>query len=280
MRVETGTTAMPAPTRSRAASSAGRGSREVRLGDGHHPVAHVQQAEHGQVLARLGHRRRRRRPRTAGSRRRRRRPRPCGARSARGRARPPGPAAARRGGRAARSPARSRCPRAFSAARRSVSRPVSARTRAVLPWSMCPAVPSVRGGRLRAHDRARRPASGSGVEVGVGQGEHVEQHAAARDPGGHGGSPRPQRRGQRVGVGPRRSATAKLGSSVSGSVPPPDAPDGRDRPRPPTAARQALGRARGARRPGRGASRQRGDRRAGPARGRGAARASPRARPA
>ena len=32
----------------------------------------------------------------------------------------------------------------FSAGSRSVSIPVNARTRAVLPWSMCPAVPSTR----------------------------------------------------------------------------------------------------------------------------------------
>ncbi len=36
-------------------------------------------------------------------------------------------------------------PRAFSCGSRSVSIPVSAATRAVLPWSMCPAVPRVRG---------------------------------------------------------------------------------------------------------------------------------------
>ena len=37
-------------------------------------------------------------------------------------------------------------PRARSSGSRSVSRPVSARTSAVLPWSMCPAVPTVSGG--------------------------------------------------------------------------------------------------------------------------------------
>ena len=35
-------------------------------------------------------------------------------------------------------------PRSFSSFRRSVSRPVSALMSVVLPWSMCPAVPSVR----------------------------------------------------------------------------------------------------------------------------------------
>src|SRR5690348_2495328 len=34
-------------------------------------------------------------------------------------------------------------PRRFSSSRRSVSIPVSALTRAVLPWSMCPAVPTI-----------------------------------------------------------------------------------------------------------------------------------------
>src|SRR3954454_1707052 len=41
-------------------------------------------------------------------------------------------------------------PRAFSSGRRSVSTPVSARTRAVLPWSMCPAVPRVSGAAIAA----------------------------------------------------------------------------------------------------------------------------------
>jgi hypothetical protein len=36
-------------------------------------------------------------------------------------------------------------PRAFSSGSRSVSTPVNARTSAVLPWSMWPAVPSVSG---------------------------------------------------------------------------------------------------------------------------------------
>src|SRR5579863_2801718 len=34
-------------------------------------------------------------------------------------------------------------PRRFSSSRRSASMPVRARTRAVLPWSMCPAVPAI-----------------------------------------------------------------------------------------------------------------------------------------
>src|SRR5947208_5564919 len=34
-------------------------------------------------------------------------------------------------------------PRRFSSSRRSASMPVRARTRAVLPWSMCPAVPTM-----------------------------------------------------------------------------------------------------------------------------------------
>src|SRR5690348_14843792 len=34
-------------------------------------------------------------------------------------------------------------PRRFSSSRRSASMPVSALTRAVLPWSMCPAVPTI-----------------------------------------------------------------------------------------------------------------------------------------
>src|SRR5262245_52855345 len=38
-------------------------------------------------------------------------------------------------------------PRAFSSGRRSVSTPVSARTSVVLPWSICPAVPTIMGWR-------------------------------------------------------------------------------------------------------------------------------------
>src|SRR6185436_921073 len=34
-------------------------------------------------------------------------------------------------------------PRRFSSSRRSASMPVRARTRAVLPWSICPAVPTI-----------------------------------------------------------------------------------------------------------------------------------------
>src|SRR5208282_3199083 len=34
-------------------------------------------------------------------------------------------------------------PRLFSSSRRSASMPVRARTRAVLPWSICPAVPAI-----------------------------------------------------------------------------------------------------------------------------------------
>src|SRR6266513_546251 len=52
-------------------------------------------------------------------------------------------------------------PRACSSGRRSVSLPVSARTSHVLPWSMCPAVPTVSGivlgsGRPRPFDREAR----------------------------------------------------------------------------------------------------------------------------
>ena len=45
-------------------------------------------------------------------------------------------------------------PRACSSGSRSVSRPVSARTSAVLPWSMCPAVPTVSGAVRRSRSAA------------------------------------------------------------------------------------------------------------------------------
>ena len=74
-----------------------------------------------------------------------RRRRPCGARSARGPARrrsetsPPG-----RQPRESAKPRSIVMPRRFSSWRRSGSVPVSAWTSALLPWSMCPAVPTTR----------------------------------------------------------------------------------------------------------------------------------------
>ena len=50
-------------------------------------------------------------------------------------------------------------PRAFSSARRSVSTPVSAFTRVVLPWSMCPAVPTTTWRSTTRHPRTPGPAS-------------------------------------------------------------------------------------------------------------------------
>src|SRR5207253_8266496 len=72
-------------------------------------------------------------------------------------------------------------PRCCSSGSRSVSLPVSARTSQVLPWSMCPAVPTVsamaRTLQTLDHDQARvvfapdlgqlfeRPESASGIEA-------------------------------------------------------------------------------------------------------------------
>ena len=99
-------------------------------------------------------------------------------------------------------------PRAFSSGSRSVSMPVSARTSAVLPWSMWPAVPSVsaraavtqaRDGRVRVAERAaveqERP-SPRARDGGIA----LAQGAAA--------------------VGAPSSRTPR-GSSASGSAPPP-----------------------------------------------------------
>ena len=106
---------------------------------------------------------RRRRPRRAGTGSRRSLRRPSCARSARG----PGRRRA-----TARRPPTSSCakprsidmPRACSSGSRSVSRPVSARTSAVLPWSMCPAVPTVSGASPLTARRAYVGRSGEGVE--------------------------------------------------------------------------------------------------------------------
>ena len=76
-------------------------------------------------------------------------PRSSCARSARARARRRPRASGPRAGRGSRSRASIEMPRACSSGRRSVSTPVSARTSAVLPWSMCPAVPSVSARRSR-----------------------------------------------------------------------------------------------------------------------------------
>ena len=77
---------------------------------------------------------------------------------------------------AARSPARSRSRARFSSGSRSVSTPVRAATSAVLPWSMCPAVPSVSG--VPAHGARRRTAARDRGGLVVGQRARVEQQAA------------------------------------------------------------------------------------------------------
>ena len=82
-------------------------------------------------------------------------------------------------------------PRARSSGSRSVSAPVSARMRAVLPWSMCPAVPSV-SGPMRGHSpwsfARERQAHGRDHQLGLAIAERarIEEQATVVDPSEHG----------------------------------------------------------------------------------------------
>src|SRR5919202_5544612 len=80
-------------------------------------------------------------------------------------------------------------PRAFSSGRRSVSTPVNAAISAVLPWSMCPAVPTVSGGAAPARGSSatrervqrRRDRGGGLADLLVAEGAGVEQQASLVD---------------------------------------------------------------------------------------------------
>src|SRR3954464_6081828 len=65
-------------------------------------------------------------------------------------------------------------PRSCSSGSRSVSLPVSARISAVLPWSTCPAVPSVSGASAKRLDNSR----GGEARLVVGERPRVEQQPA------------------------------------------------------------------------------------------------------
>src|SRR5262245_22526161 len=79
-------------------------------------------------------------------------------------------------------------PRCFSSGRRSVSTPVSALTSVVLPWSMCPAVPTIierSGSRadLACADRVAEVVGRQFVEAAAGVlavGVHQERHRDLR----------------------------------------------------------------------------------------------------
>ena len=106
-------------------------------------------------------------------------------------------------------------PRSRSSGSRSVSTPVSARTSAVLPWSMWPAVPSVSGIVTRARVRRagpRRRSACAGRAAG-GRPRSGRRPAAPR--------PAAARRGRRRETPGTETATAGPGSSSSGSAPPP-----------------------------------------------------------
>src|SRR5674476_1167477 len=100
-------------------------------------------------------------------------------------------------------------PRSCSSRRRSVFVPVRRLMSAVLPWSMCPAVPSVRGGADRSSGEpgtaalsGQRGQRGCGqrVELGVAHGAQVEQQALILYAAYHGGLAGAQRRGKPVRV--------------------------------------------------------------------------------
>src|SRR5579875_2688868 len=96
-------------------------------------------------------------------------------------------------------------PRACSSGRRSVFLPVSASTSAVLPWSMCPAVPTVSGTSSSALPWSRVPAGADGcgglVRLGVREGQAVEQQAAVAHHADEGRLPLAERRRQLLGQG-------------------------------------------------------------------------------
>src|SRR3954453_530882 len=74
-------------------------------------------------------------------------------------------------------------PRRLSSERRSVFFPVSASTSAVLPWSTCPAVPSVRARSALAKGAPR--ALGAALQLVAGNGAWIEDHPAVRDARDH-----------------------------------------------------------------------------------------------
>src|SRR3990172_8462483 len=82
-------------------------------------------------------------------------------------------------------------PRSFSSFRRSVSIPVRALTRAVLPWSMCPAVPTttcfIGVSRVMLSLHQLRDGAGEVLEVPVLHGPEVEEETVLLDPADHRG---------------------------------------------------------------------------------------------
>src|SRR5664280_1691256 len=97
-------------------------------------------------------------------------------------------------------------PRSCSSRSRSVFLPVRAVISAVLPWSMCPAVPTVSG--AWSVGPAMRPPSGERREHRAGElldlrvtyGAQVEQQLAVLDAADYGRLPRAQRRSESRGV--------------------------------------------------------------------------------
>src|SRR3954447_20590548 len=102
-------------------------------------------------------------------------------------------------------------PRVFSSGRRSVSRPVSAATSAVFPWSTWPAVPSVSGAPLSPPSPTPPPRRSSCAgRAGAGPRARGRRRAGggggAR--GGSGGPPRLERDGGALQLEQRQRATA------------------------------------------------------------------------
>src|SRR5687768_14049467 len=76
-------------------------------------------------------------------------------------------------------------PRAFSSGRRSASTPVSARTRAVLPWSICPATPTIMGRRSLRRERQAGEGGEERAFVGRREAAQVGQQPPLADAADH-----------------------------------------------------------------------------------------------
>ncbi len=110
-------------------------------------------------------------------------------------------------------------PRRRSSASRSVSAPVSAATSRVLPWSMWPAVPSVRPGPATVRSVKGAPHRlGGGPGLVVAEGPGVEEDEAVGDPGDDRRLAAAQRRGEPVRPPPARARRRRPGPATASSA--------------------------------------------------------------
>src|SRR5213596_2189229 len=94
-------------------------------------------------------------------------------------------------------------PRRCSSGSRSVSLPVSALTSHVLPWSMCPAVPTVRG--TGSHLPGPLNCVGDDLDLVVAEGAAVEQEAPVADDADYRRLGTPERRREILFDGARKA---------------------------------------------------------------------------